>query len=259
MGIFDTLSGIGTSIWEYASDFDFSDDDPQGEGLAEGLLGLFESQTGDPTSITIGGTSYNPASLLGAGTGIAQLLGVLPESFTQSEQLNRPVGYQGGIPQYTATRTRKDLTNTMDVTDPETGLKAKVPRRPGSGGRRYFSDTTFTPKQMNRGGIAGGIANILPKPRYNLGGGVPSMTSRYLGTAEDGMADTIPASIDGKDPAALAGGEFVVAADVVSGLGNGNSEAGAKELYNMMDRVRQARTGTTKQGKEINPQQMMMV
>ena len=83
------------------------------------------------------------------------------------------------------------------------------------------------------------------------------MTSRYLGTAEDGMADTIPAMIDGKDPAALAGGEFVVAADVVSGLGNGNSEAGAKELYNMMDRVRKARTGTTQQGKEINPRQMM--
>ena len=68
-----------------------------------------------------------------------------------------------------------------------------------SGGRRYFTDTTFTPKQMNRGGIAGGIANIMPKPRYNLGGGIPSMASRYLGTAEDGMADTIPAMIDGKD------------------------------------------------------------
>ena len=72
------------------------------------------------------------------------------------------------------------------------------------------------------------------------------------------MADTIPASIDNKDPAALSGGEFVVAADVVSGLGNGNSDAGAKELYNLMDRVRQARTGTKQQGRQINPQRMMM-
>ena len=71
------------------------------------------------------------------------------------------------------------------------------------------------------------------------------------------MADTIPATIDNKDPAALSGGEFVVAADVVSGLGNGNSEAGAKQLYDMMDRIRKARTGTIQQGKQINPQQYM--
>jgi hypothetical protein len=111
---------------------------------------------------------------------------------------------------------------------------------------------------MNRGGLAGGIASIAPRPRYNLGGGVTSMPSRYLGSAQDGMADTIPATIDNKDPAALSGGEFVIAADVVSGLGNGNSEAGARELYNMMDRVRQARTGTKQQGKQINPQQVMI-
>ena len=55
----------------------------------------------------------------------------------------------------------------------------------------------------------------------------------------------------------MSGGEFVVAADVVSGLGNGNSEAGAKQLYDMMDRIRKARTGTIQQGKQINPQQYM--
>jgi hypothetical protein len=85
------------------------------------------------------------------------------------------------------------------------------------------------------------------------------MPSRYLNSAADGMADTIPSSIDNKDPAALSGGEFVVAADVVSGLGNGNSNAGAQQLYNMMDRVRKARTGTTKQGKQIKPQSVMPV
>ena len=83
------------------------------------------------------------------------------------------------------------------------------------------------------------------------------MSSQYLDSMQDGMADTIPATIDNKDPAALSGGEFVVAADVVSGLGNGNSDAGARELYNMMDRVRKARTGTIQQGKQINPRQMM--
>jgi hypothetical protein len=63
--------------------------------------------------------------------------------------------------------------------------------------------------------------------------------------------------IDGRQPAALSDGEFVIPADVVSHLGNGNSDAGAKQLHSMMDRVRQERTGTTKQGKQINPAAFM--
>lgn len=68
----------------------------------------------------------------------------------------------------------------------------------------------------------------------------------------DGMSDSIPASIDGKQPARLGSGEFVVPADVVSHLGNGSSTAGARRLYSMMDKVRQARTGQKSQAKEIN-------
>ena len=55
----------------------------------------------------------------------------------------------------------------------------------------------------------------------------------------------------------MSDGEFVMPADVVSHLGNGNSEAGANELYAMMDRVRQARTGSKQQGKQINPNDFM--
>jgi hypothetical protein len=72
------------------------------------------------------------------------------------------------------------------------------------------------------------------------------------------MADKIPANIDGKQEARLSHGEFVVPADVVSHLGNGNSDAGADRLYAMMDRVRKARTGTKKQGKQINPNKYLM-
>ena len=80
---------------------------------------------------------------------------------------------------------------------------------------------------------------------------------RYLQGNTDGMADKLRTSIDGKQPAALSHGEFVVPADVVSHLGNGNSDAGAQKLYSMMDKIRQARTGTKKQGKEINPDKFM--
>jgi hypothetical protein len=71
------------------------------------------------------------------------------------------------------------------------------------------------------------------------------------------MSDSIPASIDNKQPARLADGEFVVPADVVSHLGNGSTDAGAKKLHGMMSKVRQKRTGKKKQAPEINPDQFM--
>lgn len=95
----------------------------------------------------------------------------------------------------------------------------------------------------------GGVASL-------AGGGEISQPF-YLGGSTDGMADEIPAHIDNKRPAALSDGEFVVPADVVSHLGNGNSNAGAKRLYEMMDRIREARTGNSKQGIQINPNKFM--
>jgi hypothetical protein len=77
--------------------------------------------------------------------------------------------------------------------------------------------------------------------------------ARYLRGGTDGMADKIKTNIDGKQPARLSHGEFVIPADVVSHLGNGNSDAGADVLYEMMDKIRTARTGTKKQGRQINP------
>ena len=71
------------------------------------------------------------------------------------------------------------------------------------------------------------------------------------------MADEVPAHIDNQRPAALSDGEFVIPADVVSHLGNGNSNAGAKRLYEMMDSIREARTGNSKQGKQINPNKFL--
>jgi hypothetical protein len=89
------------------------------------------------------------------------------------------------------------------------------------------------------------------------GGLMESSQGYYLGGTTDGMADQVPATIDGGEPARLSDGEFVVPADVVSHLGNGNSQAGSQQLYSMMDRVRKERTGTTKQGVEINPMQQL--
>jgi hypothetical protein len=91
------------------------------------------------------------------------------------------------------------------------------------------------------------------------GGGLTSLGSysdggQLLKGPGDGMSDDIPAMIGGEEPqkAALADGEFVVPADVVSGIGNGSTEAGSRKLYAMMDRIRMARTGRDKQAPEID-------
>jgi len=65
----------------------------------------------------------------------------------------------------------------------------------------------------------------------------------------DGVSDSIPAQIGQHQPARLADGEFVVPARIVSELGNGSTEAGAKQLYKMLDRVQNARGKTTAKGK----------
>jgi hypothetical protein len=94
-------------------------------------------------------------------------------------------------------------------------------------------------------------------PKFASGGIASAHKGYYLGGKTDGMADQIPARIDNKQEARLSDGEFVIPADVVSHLGNGNSDAGAQQLHGMMDNVRQARTGTTEQGKQIVPQTFM--
>jgi len=91
----------------------------------------------------------------------------------------------------------------------------------------------------------------------SLGGYAAGGNPRLLKGPGDGMSDNIPATINRRQPARLADGEFVIPADVVSHLGNGSTEAGAKQLHAMMNKVRKARTGNPKQGKQIKPQKYM--
>jgi len=110
-----------------------------------------------------------------------------------------------------------------------------------------------TPMQnFEHGGIMSMVDNTVPQQTF-ASGGMP----RFLSGGGDGMSDSIKANINGSQEARLADGEFVVPADVVSHIGNGSSKAGAKQLYSMMDRVRQARVGTKKQGRQINPRKYL--
>jgi hypothetical protein len=102
--------------------------------------------------------------------------------------------------------------------------------------------------QLAGGGMsymeAGGTTGPTGAPRDVVGNG-------------DGMSDSVPADIEGVQEARLADGEFVIPADVVADIGNGSSDAGSKKLYDMMDRVRKARHGTTEQPPEIKAERLM--
>ena len=200
----------------------------------------------------------NPQSNSDASTPIAPILlaaGLQASGLTDPKI--RPTGYQGSIPDYTMQRER-----VPDTYDPN--------RRPGSGGQRYFTQAQFKPtaditaaEPMSAEGLAAlNRANPARQERKPVttmaSGGLTSLAKgRYLTGETDGMADKVRANIDGTQEARLSDGEYVIPADVVSHLGNGNSDAGAKVLDRMLDRVRKARTGNEKQGKEIDPKKFL--
>ena len=99
--------------------------------------------------------------------------------------------------------------------------------------------------------------SALLSPKGFAAGGIAATQSRHLKGPGDGMSDSIPAQIDGKEPAALASGEYVISADVVSALGNGDNDAGARVLDQMVARIREAKTGSAKQPPMIDPMKFM--
>jgi hypothetical protein len=216
------------------------------------------------------------------GTALAGLMGLY-------EQMNKdrsPKMWEGKVektpyvaptvtPQYEAAVQQRPYGERVMGMDPFSYTGA-VPTAPPAPTKSIFAPRPPTPSTTNTTTAApppaapaaqqaaSGVSKLLPVPeRYTtaaagglmgLAKGGRAMPPRYLRGETDGMEDKIPSNIDGVQPAKLSHGEFVIPADVVSHLGNGNSDAGAKQLYKMMDRVRQARTGTKKQGKQINPE-----
>jgi hypothetical protein len=127
----------------------------------------------------------------------------------------------------------------------------------------YASGGTVANYEPSEDMMSGGLANGFnfaqggDVPAYGMGSYARGGEPRFLSGGGDGMSDSIRATIDGRQEARLADGEFVIPADVVSHLGNGSSKAGAKQLHAMMNRIRKARTGNPKQGKQINPNKLM--
>ena len=140
----------------------------------------------------------------------------------------------------------------------------QMPRRPGSGGITYFSPMQYT--QVPPAAATPAATTPVTTPVVTDAAVVPPVTGvedtsyqvfnsggitslggysdggQLLRGPGDGVSDDIPATIGGRQPARLADGEFVVPARIVSELGNGSTEAGARKLYAMMDRIKKTRS-----------------
>jgi hypothetical protein len=301
-------------VWdEDAGDWVEQTDFTTSEDSTTGLETPDWANTGDLSNFSLKDVSkfFSGKSPLGVG---GQLLGLGGIGALLNKMMGGGsggfAGYQGGIPQYTASRQQyavptdlrevdyspsdselKSYMSRPGVTDamlartmnqynasPEriAGI-ANLPastvsalyqnamgpnvaaRRPGSGGVTYFSpmqytqvppaatvpattDATVTPPET----VVTPPANPIIVPTYAQGGiaslGGYSDGGQLLRGPGDGVSDDIPATIGGRQPARLADGEFVVPARIVSELGNGSTEAGARKLYAMMDRIKSTRS-----------------
>jgi hypothetical protein len=227
-------------------------------GAAGGLYGLYQSQQNQQQPVGYQGkipsykavreavpNTYDPTRRPGSGGQryFSDMAYTAPGAATTAAQ--------------TAATTQATGLAALNTANP---AQQRTPVQATTGTNATTTGATTTAAQPAATTDASKVAELMPVPTYAMGGltslakgGAP----RYLNGATDGMADKIPARIDGDQEARLSHGEFVIPADVVGHLGNGNSEAGAQRLYSMMDKIRKARTGTPKQGKQINPDKFL--
>lgn len=217
----------------------------------------------------------NPGSVMGAGT-------MLLNAMTPQQQTGPTGGGIGDlanlskakvVPDYYTRNQRQFASGGLATLSPfacggpvafDEGGQVPGTKSPGMGNEMYpqanmsspmYSQATQAP--MERAVLHSGYEQMTDP---NTGdqvfaeGGLASLAGggRAVVGPGDGMSDDVGAVIGGVEPARLAQGEFVVPADVVSHLGNGSTDAGVKKLDGMMTRIRKARTGNPKQGKQIN-------
>lgn len=238
VGGVDPISGTDTGVTPGAPGAGWGTPGSFGTFLAE----LEKGNIGGILSGLLGG-GYGPGASLAA----YGILGGLLSKMGGGGGSQPSTGYQGGIPKYTIERAQTPLSQQR----PEN-------YRPGQGGITYFTPikyaeqkpvtATANPSTQTGSAVKTEEQNAVSAAHGGyMPGGIAMLakggnTSRYLRGPGDGVSDSIPAKFDHSgQPARLADGEFVIDARTVSEIGNGSSEAGARKLYAMMDRVHKAR------------------
>ena len=174
----------------------------------------------------LGGGTIAPSGLPGGSPGFP---GGVDISRTQGEGA-APSG--GGAPP-----SGRSSDNDGRGSSPAADRGANNSENPGWGSRDAGATGGLSTPYGFQHMAHGGIANLYNLGSYSDGG-------RLLKGPGDGVSDSIPATIGRGQPARLADGEFVIPARIVSELGNGSTDAGAKRLYEMMDRIQKVRRKT---------------
>jgi len=239
-----------TQQWEDDSDTSTGSGESSTDFWSRITSGIGNLGWSDISKLFAGTSPFGKAGSIVAAGGVSSLLNKLFDNSGSSGY----AGYSGGIPTYTASREQTPIAQQRP-----TGY------RPGQGGITYFtpmryleatpaptapattSAPTATPAPTSSAG-AGAAGNsddsVHGTGRAARGGIMTGMAGggRFLRGPGDGVSDSIDARFDGSgQPARLADGEFVIDARTVSEIGNGSSEAGARKLYAMLDRVHRAR------------------
>ena len=229
-------AGVDRRIGKDANLSAYYEQDPMGRNKAGGVRYT--------QNFSVGGVTYDPTTQTYAGSGISQapsapaeslppLAEDLVSSLTPQWQAANPYKYA-----YDA-KTQKYNTAIPDMGQLH-AFKAEQDRIAAEQMQGYGVDN-------GPGAANGGLMNSYAMGRlsdlgeYSDGG-------RLLRGPGDGVSDSIPATIAGKQPARLADGEFVIPARIVSEIGNGSTDAGAKRLYAMMDKIQAGRKKTVGKG-----------
>ena len=213
------------------------------------------ANVGAQTAANVGA---NTAANVGANTATAMVAGAaMTQAATQPTMMQSIGNYLAADPTRAAMIGGAALPTLTPATSSLSPYAYEGPEKEEYDGP--LSKFNYDPSRYRPRYASGGLADTAVARRMMGGGHLGSYSDggRLLKGPGDGMSDDIPAKIGKKQPARLPDGDFVVSADVVSAVGNGSPDAGAKKLYAMMDKVRQARTGNKKQGKAINPDKYM--
>ena len=219
-----------------------------------GALGFGGATFGAPTALTgvMGGALPAAAATSGATSGIAKLaesMGINKAAEMLGMNPTELMKLAGGVIAGGATALANRGSGNSAPID-QTGFQGQI----DPNALKYVGNNQYIKNPVVKAAAGGGIKGLgmqgMAPIEYSAGG-------KYLSGPGDGMSDSIKANIEGKQEARLADAEFVLPADVVSHIGNGSSNAGAKKLHAMMDRIREARTGNPKQGKQIKAEKFL--
>jgi hypothetical protein len=211
------------------------------DAMYQGAKSIVTDPTADKFKALGGGSYSGLAQTVGSAAAPVASQGLTPNGLT----MPTPTNQKQTVPHYKFT---PGMATPAPVASP-TGVE-----------NTYFPSSSYTALSSDdasklypgytsaaNGGLMDMATGGISDAHYNLGG--YSDGGRLLRGPGDGVSDSIPAMIGKKQPARLADGEFVVPARIVSELGNGSTEAGARRLYAMMDRIQSARSKTMGKGK----------